>query len=91
MVRLFILLLTISIHAVADEICNEERAFKLGMEAISKEFPNFYQSKSPYELVDFEENWAVVGFTAENMRGGGAPEAIIDRKTCEVIHVYLAR
>jgi hypothetical protein len=61
------------------ENCNEEIAFKNGVKAIKENFPKLYETKKPYKLVVINRSWVVLGHTLAGMRGGGAPEASINK------------
>ncbi len=78
-------------HQVLSSECSEEQAFKIGMEAISKKYLTFYKEKEPYRVVENLGKWVVLGNTPEGMRGGGAPEAVIDKTNCKLLYVSLAR
>ena len=73
--------------------CTVEVAFTSGLKASESKYPLIFPTKKPYEinLSNINNYWVVSGFTSKDIRGGGAPEVLVNKDTCEAEKVYLAR
>lgn len=82
-----ILILTLlSSSAFANGQCNQEKALVLAKEQLEKKYPQYKESE-PYIAKSSGDNWLVHG-TLPEWSLGGTPEALINKKSCEVLEVY---
>lgn len=72
-------------------VCTKEAAFQKAIDEIKAQYPKLYKEKKPYEIYLEKNHWVILGYAQPTMRGGGAPEVSVNKKTCEVGRVYLAR
>lgn len=72
--------------------CNQELAKEVGIKAIKSKFPNEHKEHKLFAVAAGKQFWFVVpSVVGKYSRGGGAPEAVIEKKSCKVVRVSLAK
>lgn len=91
LMKMFVILAVLSSSVTFSSECTKEAAFEHALNTIKVKYPKLYETKKPYEIYSEGNQWVVLGYTPEGMLGGGAPEIMVSKETCEVGRVSLAR
>lgn len=73
---------------IADE-CDYDSAYIAGLDTIAEKVPDMEQH-APYQVVEKEDHWLVVGYSGPGHPIGLVPTAKIDKNHCQLQAFYFS-